>query len=88
MDTPQGYEVKGTASPEQHSESRKIAVVSCPYQQVLGAGGAISMNAPGNVSLQAIIPIRDRAYVSAAENTPTRQNWDYILARTICVDLP
>lgn len=54
---------------------------ACPW-----AGGAITSQAPPNVSLRVVYPSDNLDYVSAVaiENTPTNQNRDFILAQAIC----
>jgi hypothetical protein len=72
---PAGYEVVVDRSSAQLSETYKDAVAVCPYgKKVLGAGGAISNTAPGNVSLFMIHIYPWQASVAAIENTPTDLN--------------
>jgi hypothetical protein len=82
-----GYRVVFRESPERASESIKSAVAECPGDtRVHGAGAAITNTAPGNVSLQVVYPFNDlkRVRALAVENTPTNQNWDFIVAAAIC----
>jgi hypothetical protein len=82
---PAGYEVVVDRSSAQLSETYKDAAAICPYgKNVLGAGGAISNTAPGNVSLFMIHIYPWQASVAAIENTPTNLNWDYIVATAVC----
>jgi hypothetical protein len=82
---PAGYEVVVGRSGQRLSEPYKSAIAMCPYgKNVLGPGGAISNTAPGNVSLQMILPYPSRSYVDAVENTPTNLNWDSIVATAVC----
>ncbi|SEG88444.1 hypothetical protein SAMN04489712_1224 [Thermomonospora echinospora] len=86
MDTPQGYEVVSDPSAQQDSETYKHAVVQCPDGRApVNAGAGISTSAPGHVSLQKVFP-GSQAEAGAVENTPTGQDWDYIVAQGICVD--
>ena len=87
MNTPKGYRVApGGVSQQRLSESHKFATVGCGTQQNLSAGGAITDVAPGHVSLQSVFPTVTGAEVLAVENTPYNLNWDFIIARAICVD--
>jgi hypothetical protein len=82
---PTGYEVVLDRSPEEGSQQAKLAYADCPDgTRVIGAGGAITDVAPGNVSLEEVIPFSVRVRVGAAENVPTSQNWDFIAAAAIC----
>lgn len=84
---PAGYEVVYGSSAQQLSESEKIAFAVCPTgKRVHGAGAAISNLAPGGVSLQVIYPFNalNQVEAFAVENTPTSQNWDFIVAQAIC----
>jgi len=82
---PAGYEVVYASSDERLSETNKVATALCPgTKRVHGAGGAITKVAPGNVSLQAVVPIGERVQAIAVENTPTDESWDFIVAQAIC----
>lgn len=84
---PAGYEVRTAESTQRLSETVKFAAVDCPDgKRVHGAGAAITDTAPAHVSLQAINTLDDLdgVQVFAVENTPTSQNWDFIVARAIC----
>ncbi len=87
MNTPQGYSVATGESTERLSETHKIAFAGCGGKQLLSAGAAITDVAPGNVSLQVVFP-GSNVEAFAVENTPTSLNWDFIIARGICVDKP
>ncbi|MEI4234473.1 hypothetical protein [Roseovarius sp. D22-M7] len=89
VDPPPGYEIVYGESDERESEASKLAVAECPGNKRLhGAGAAITTDAPGNASLQLIYPFDDlrRVQAFAVENTPTDQNWDFIVAQAICAD--
>jgi hypothetical protein len=84
---PPGYQVVYGQSGQIASEPEKDAFAVCPGSKVVhGAGGAITNVAPGNVSLRVVYPSYDpkRVDVLAVENTPTNQNWDFIVAQAIC----
>jgi hypothetical protein len=84
---PPGYQVVYGQSEQDASESEKTAFAVCPGTKVVhGAGGAITNVAPGNVSLRVVYPSYDpkRVDVIAVENTPTNQDWDFIVAQAIC----
>jgi hypothetical protein len=85
---PSGYEVRTFISQERLSEHVKTATAECSGNRYLiGMGGAITNVAPGNVSLERIDPVGSNAVrVSAAENVPTNQDWDFIVATAICAD--
>ena len=91
---PSGHQVVTGMSEQTGSETFKFAQAGCPgHQQVLSAGAAITDVAPGHVSLQLVFPspFEDqphRFFATAAENTPTDDDWDFIIARGICVDRP
>lgn len=87
VNPPSGYEVVYGESPQRASESEKFAVAECPgNKRVHGAGAAITSTAPGNVALAVVSPLDDLDGVQAlaVENTPTSQNWDFIVAQAIC----
>jgi hypothetical protein len=87
MIPPSGYQVVYGQSPQNASEPEKTASAVCPGSTVVhGAGGAITNVAPGNVSLRVVYPSYDpkRVDVVAVENTPTNENWDFIVAQAIC----
>ena len=91
---PSGHQVVTGMSEQTGSETFKFAQAGCPgHQQVLSAGAAITDVAPGHVSLQLVFPSTfddqpHRFFATAAENTPTNDSWDFIIARGICVDRP
>lgn len=87
VNPPPGYQVVFGESPERLSESEKLAFAICPgNKRVHGAGAAITNIAPGNVSLQNVdtTSLLKEVKASAVENTPTSQNWDFIVAQAIC----
>lgn len=82
---PAGYQVVYGESPQRASEPEKVASAVCPGSKVVfGAGGAITNTAPGNASLRVVYPGYRHVDVIAMENTPTTQNWDFIVAQAIC----
>jgi hypothetical protein len=86
---PSGYEVKFEPSPQEASEQVKTAVAECGVgRSVIGAGGAITNVAPGNVALEEAYPdigtIFQDVRAEAVEVVPTSQNWDFIVAAAIC----
>jgi hypothetical protein len=87
---PDGYEeVVFAASLLSHSESPKTAGLAagdgCPLgKQLLSSGAAIGSAAPGNVSLRTVLPLTQRTYATAVENTPTNLDWDFIVATSVC----
>jgi len=84
---PAGYQVVMGESNARLSEASKIGSVSCPSgKRLLSSGAAITNIAPGQVSLEGIIPLTNdrRTYVWAVENTPTSLNWDFIVATAVC----
>jgi hypothetical protein len=88
MTTPQGYRVATGESAARLSETHKFATAGCGIDANLSAGAAISDVASGQVSLQEVFPTTSRTEAFAVENTPTPENWDFIVARAICVDKP
>jgi hypothetical protein len=85
---PAGHEVAGGRSVEAGSEQSKDATAVCPSSntRLLTAGGAITNQAPGHVSLQQVYPrasLRSMD-VLAVENTPYTPSWDFIVAQGIC----
>jgi len=87
VNTPARYEVVSKESTQRESETEKIALATCPPNTYLhGSGAAITNTAPGNVSLQGIYPYSEarQTQALAVENTPTSQNWDFIVATAIC----
>lgn len=87
VNPPLGYEVVYGKSPKSASEPEKGAVAECPAgKRVHGAGAAVTNTAPGNVALVVVSPLDDLDGVRALaqENTPTSQNWDFIVAQAIC----
>jgi len=87
VNPPAGYQIVTGLSAERLSESVKFATVDCPPgKRVHSVGAAITNTAPGNVSLQVVEPSADLKQMRAiaVENTPTSQNWDFIVVRGIC----
>jgi hypothetical protein len=87
VNPPPGYELVYGQSEQRASESEKSATAVCPGSKVVhGAGAAITNVAPGSVSLRVVYPSYDpkRVVAVAVENTPTSQNWDFIVAQAIC----
>jgi hypothetical protein len=87
VNQPAGYQVVTTPSTASDSESEKLAFAKCPAgTRVHGAGAAISNTAPGGVSLQVVYPYGalDQVQAYAVENTPTGQDWDFIVGQAIC----
>jgi len=69
------------------SESWKIAGSTCPAGKYAhSAGAALNNLAPANVSLQALFPAGGgrSSQAIAVENTPTTEDWDYIVASVVC----
>lgn len=88
---PAGYHIVTSESPSRDSEPFKQAVAFCGLRKLLSGGAAVSSLAPGNISLDRIIllgPIGspNHLQVQAWENIPTSHDWDFIVARAICVD--
>jgi hypothetical protein len=89
-DRPNGYEVVFAESelpPGTESRDNKSATAICPANKHLfGSGAAVTNVAPANVNLQAIYPSTDErsTLAVAIENTPTDQNWDFIVASSVC----
>lgn len=80
-----GYNIVFSHSTAQLSETTKESHAPCPIGSVLlSAGGALSNTAPGNVSLRAVYPSGPVTFVQAAENSPTANVWDFIVAAAIC----
>ncbi len=89
---PAGYQVVFAQSNERLSEARKHGFAYCPSgKRLLSSGAAITNIAPGHVSLQGIIPLRNNVspykwgtWARAVENTPTNLNWEFIVATAVC----
>jgi hypothetical protein len=87
---PDGYEeVAFAESLSRHSESPKNAGLAagdgCPIgKQLLSSGAAVTSAAPGNVSLRTVLPLTGRTFATAVENTPTDDDWDFIVATSVC----
>lgn len=80
-----GYEVIFGESPEAGSESVKTAFAECsPGKVLVSTGAAISFTASGSVGLLGAVPFGEGTQGIAAENTPTSENWDFIVATAIC----
>lgn len=88
-DIPSGYQVVDDPSDEPPSNEYKFAYTTCPSgKQMLSAGAATSNVAPGNATLQVVYPGNDHTWMQALawENTPTSEDWDFIIARGVCVN--
>jgi hypothetical protein len=85
---PSGYEVRTFISQERLSEPVKTVTAECSGNRYLiGAGAAVTKVASGSVTLEQIYPLAVNALeVHAAENAPTDENWDFIVATAICAD--
>jgi hypothetical protein len=88
---PAGYHIVTRESPSRDSEPFKQAVAFCGPVNLLSAGAATSSLAPGNISLDRIVllgPIGSPNHLQgqAWENTHTSEDWDFIIARAICID--
>ena len=87
-DPPPGYVIPPFGqSLGSDSESWKIAGSTCPAGKYAhSAGAALNNLAPANVSLQAVFPAGGgrSSQAIAVENTPTTEDWDYIVASVVC----
>lgn len=67
------------------SNSEVLADTTCPDGKALiGAGGAVSRDAPGNVSLTVISPRSDGAQAIAVENASTPVKWGFAVVSASC----
>lgn len=92
--TPAGYVVPDfAASPERDSEGFKAAYSKCSDlgddlpRLPISVGGAVTNVAPGNATLRGVGPFlldTGQVYAYAIENTPTPQDWDFIVVSVIC----
>ena len=84
---PAGYQVVFAPSQQTLSEPVKLAVATCPAgKRLLGTGAALSSIAPGQVSLQSIVPsfANRQTLALGVENTATPATWDFIVSTAIC----
>ena len=92
--SPAGYVLGTSESPERDSEDFKAAYGKCPDvagddwpRLPISVGGAITNVAPGHATLRGIGPFlldTGQVYAYATENTPTSVDWDFIVVRYIC----
>jgi hypothetical protein len=87
---PAGYQVKFGESPQRLSEQTKTAFAICDSgRRLIGSGGAIAATptTPGTIGFEDLSPINDITMRAvAAEQSPTSQNWDFIVATGICAN--